>query len=298
MSRRRGGRSASNDWRASQFLWISLIVTALSIMFFFAGRSLFNKMEILGSAAPEGVLARAAKWGGLVVQNVTLNIQPEEHQFFPTEKLQARIQELQGESILSIDISDLQNEIGLSPWVEKVEIRRNFPDHLHFGLHLREPRLLLRASDTWILADKDGTFLYASRSLHGNWIDLPRVFGMEDRLLGEPEEMNRLLVKEKSWLKSLSELLTRLQTQVNLQIMRVDIKEDRWTESAVFELHYKSANSEEFKIHFHSEDWRNRIQSLQFVLSDLMSRNWTKASINGIYPERWYVKNLSSGETN
>ncbi len=256
-------------------------------MFFFAGRSIFNKIEEVGG---RHFFQSLASWGGFTVQNVALSIQPE-NSFLPvTERLKRQVLPLEGRSMWSISPQRISHQIQSYPSVDMVSVRRLWPDRLQMEVRLREPRLALRARDTWIFIDRNGYFLATDRGLKKQSLELPQVYGLEDQLVGEIDDMNRVFSKEQLWLKDLVSLVEILQQQVGLSVWSVSIRENLWARSAVFEISARSQKGEEFGIVFQSEDWKDRISSLQFVLSDLRSREVEKANINAAHSGRLYVE--------
>lgn len=280
-------RNASSDWRASHFLLASLIVMALSITFFFAGRSIFNKIE---EVAGHDLLYRFATWGGFVVENVALNIQPQES-FLPiVDRVKRQLIPLSGKPLFAIDPHDISRQISNSPSVERVWVRRSWPNQIRVDVEIREPKLVLRARDAWIYVDRNGHFIAADRSLRNPSFDLPQVYGFENQLIGEIEDLNRLYTKEKFWLKDLVALIENLKTRVGLSVLSSRVKENPWSQSAIFQLDSVSKKGEEFQITFKEGDWLGRLRPLQFILSDLRTRQLDRVALNASYSGRWYVE--------
>lgn len=260
---------------------------ALSITFFFAGRSIFNKIE---EVAGHGLLYRFATWGGLVVENVALNIQPQESFLPVVDRVKRQVIPLSGKPLFAIDPHDISRQISNSPSVEKVWVRRSWPNQISIDVELREPKLVLRARDAWIYVDRNGHFIAADRALRNPSFDLPQVYGFENQLIGEIEDLNRLYTKEKLWLKDLVALIENLKAHVGFSVWSAKVKENAWSQSAIFELSSVSKKDEEFQIAFQEGDWSGRMLSLQFILSDLRSRKIDRAALNASYPARWYVE--------
>ena len=142
MGLRKRCRSASSDWRASHFLLVSLVVMALSITFFFAGRSIFNKIE---EVVGRGLLYRFATWGGIVVENVALNIQPQDSFLPVVDRVKRQVLPLNGKALFAIDPHEISRQISNSPSVENVWVRSSWTNEISIDVELREPKLDLRA---------------------------------------------------------------------------------------------------------------------------------------------------------
>jgi len=297
-------------------LLVSLIVTAVSIIFFFAGRQIFHKLELdkpitsgttssgkenksaRGKYAEDGLGAtsRRIPWwerwsgiGGTVVSRIELNVESK-HDVQALETFQNQtakfLDTFRGRPMAMLSTESLKRDLLSQAWIEQASVRKIFPDKLQIKIVGREPAFVLRGMDAWVLADSRGSLISASKFLSGRWATLPRVFGIEDRLQGDLDDMDRQLTQERVWLQDLSALLSKLHRQVLLQPQEVKIIPDSWTGSAMFVL--KSAP---YEIRLTSGQWNNRLNYLQYILSDLHSETTesTFARIEGQYPDKWYV---------
>ena len=185
-----------------------------------------------------------------------------------------------------LSAEDLKRELLGQAWIEQASVRKIFPDKLQVKIVGRDPAFVLRGMDAWVLADSRGSLISASKFLSGRWTGLPRVFGMEERLQGDLDDMERHLTQERAWLQDLSLLLSKLSSQVLLQPQEVKIIPDSWTGSAMFVL-----KSSPYEIRLTSGRWINRLSYLQYILSDLRAETepTTFARIEGQYLDKWYV---------
>lgn len=237
-----------------------------------------------------GLLYRFATWGGIVVENVALNIQPQDSFLPVVDRVKRQVLPLNGKALFAIDPHEISRQISNSPSVENVWVRRSWPNQISIDVELREPKLVLRARDAWIYVDRSGHFIAADRALKNPSFELPQVYGFENQLIGEIEDLNRLYTKEKLWLKDLVALIEDLKNNVGLSVWNARVKENSWSQKAVFELESVSKKGEVFQIAFQEGDWAGRLSSLQFILSDLRSRNIDRAALNANYASRWYVE--------
>jgi len=275
-------------------------VTALSIIFFFAVRHFLNRIEELGASPIKTIESRIAKLGGFVISDVNLKIQtPEaeksarivESQFM--QALNRKVDAYRGESIFAVNVQEISKDIEKLAWVQSVEVNRKFPHSLLVQVKARVPFFVLHGTVEWVLADKNGIFISSSKFLNGTWVDLPKVFGMEEQLLGEPDELNRRLFQERAWLKDLANLILTMKSKVLVSVDEEKIKKDQWLNEAVFNLNWtkqKEGKLKRYHTKFLSHHWKSRIRSLQFVLSDLSSRDFDEVNISGQYSGRWIVQ--------
>lgn len=203
-----------------------------------------------------------------------------------TEKLLSGVQ---GQPILMLSVRDVERELLRLPWIESVSVRKQFPSTLEVVVDERQPVFAVRAKDSWALADEDGQVIFVSPALSGAFAHLPRVLGLEGRLVGDIEEMNRALTFEKSWLQDLSLLIRDLSLKTGLTWSEVKIEEEPWMSGAVYHL---TAVEQPWKLSLSHQEWQGRLSYLQYILSDLqdeLSGSEELVYIEGQYPHKWYV---------
>ncbi len=291
--------AASKDWKGKHFLFYSLAVTAVSIMFFFAGQYVYHKIKATEQHPREGILSKIAKLSGMTVEKVNLDLKfddPSLEQSLFVEELKRQVEALKGEMILSIDVGKLASEIDALTWTESISVRRRLPDTLYVEVSARTPRMALRSEEGWVLADRHGVLVFSSQSLRGRWLHLPQVLGLEPELVGETAAMNRRLERERAWLSDLAKLIDTLEGRVLVRVNEARIHRSEWFGEAIFELSWKDANKREVRAKFREGNWEERIRSLQFILSDLHADSFQSLEIMGQYESKWFVKQRAEGE--
>lgn len=83
------------------------------------------------------------------------------------------------DKLFTINLSQVAKNIYRHPWVEHVQIRREFPNRLQIHVTEREPYLYVLAGDTYI-ADKNGV-VFKKKEAHENY-NLPVVSGLSKNL--------------------------------------------------------------------------------------------------------------------
>lgn len=297
MGERRKKRDASKEWKQRHFLLLSLVVTTLSISFFFAGRHIFHKIIDKGYSPSTWALSRVAELGGFVIKSVDLEIQPYENHSGAEEFsdfLKRKALSYEGQPIWTVSLDSIREDIEQLAWAKSVSVTRRLPRSLKISVEPRSPSFVLRAPNSWIVCDKNGVFLFASQSFQGTWSEMPVVTGLEERLRGGIRELNRSLKKEQFWLKDLGLLVDALETQVSLQVETVDIRWDPWLEQPVFRVKTFDRQKRLREIEFLSENWRSRLSSFQYVLSVLDEDNLEGALVLGQYSDRIIVRDYKS----
>ena len=284
-------RSASRDWRAKSFLWTSLIVTALSIIFFFAGRYLSHKIKELDSRSPRQFLYELAQYGGVVISDVQLEsmIDDERLDNPQVRQLSRRLESLKGQIIFNVDIQSLTKEVENLPWVQAVRVYRRFPDKLEVLVEARRPALLVRIQDSWIVVDEAGAFVGNMRSIKKEYFRLPKVFGYENQILGEIEELNRLYEDERSKLADLVKIVRALKEKVSIQTEEVRVQNRDWLDEVLFQVSWRDSQARKYHVSLLSHHWEDRLTSLQFVMSDIAPDSFQEVSILGQYKKRWVL---------
>ncbi|PIR22779.1 MAG: hypothetical protein COV44_06380 [Deltaproteobacteria bacterium CG11_big_fil_rev_8_21_14_0_20_45_16] len=287
----RSARSASRDWRAKSFLWTSLIVTALSIIFFFAGRYLSHKIKELDSRSPQQFLYELAQYGGVVISNIRLESKIDDEPFdsAQVQQLSRRLESLKGQIIFNVDIQSLTKEVENLPWVQAVRVYRRFPDKLEVLVAARQPALLVRAQNSWLIVDEAGAFVGTMRAIKKEYFGLPKVFGYETQISGEIEEINRLYEDERSKLADLVKVVRALKEKVNISVEEVRIQRRDWLDEVLFQVGWRDSQSRKFQVSLLSHYWEDRLTSLQFVMSDIVSDRFQEVSILGQYKKRWVL---------
>lgn len=282
---------SARDWQAKHFFFLSLIVTALSIIFLFAVHQLSNKLRSEG----EGALwfRSLLSGGGFLVESIRLESN-EEESFFPDsmrEPVYLRVEALKNRFLLSLGADEALSPLESIPWLKSVSVKRNWPGELKVRLAWELPSLAVYSGNGWVLVNESGDFIAHSKVLFGSWVDLPQVYGLEDVLRRDVEEMNRSLQQEKLWLQDLQAWRKTLQDRLQLKVLHSNIEWDAWNERPIFSTEVETDSGERsFEIRVAHQQWRNKISSLQYVLTDIITRNLEQNRLSGELPGRWLAQ--------
>lgn len=286
----------TNDWRGWEFLVISLSVTALSIILFFAGRQLFNKLEKVEIFSMNTALQKVSSWGNFTVEQIDYKLEVEgqtDVDFRPLggllDQVQRRVEFVKGKSIFGFKVEALQAELSRLPWVEASSVARRFPNRVEVQLSLRQPYFVVRARDGWVLVDKSGSFLKSSASLSGAWAHLPRVIGLDHQLYGEASGMNRRFKKETKLLKSLAKISKSLRNRMGLKIRQVQIQENKWLNEPIFKMRVCSDSLQCFGLSLSPQSSSQDFTRLQAVLSRFLNEGRLVKSVRAEFDEQVVV---------
>lgn len=314
---------------------ISLVVTTASIIFFFAGRHFFPNIVNETRTAWGVITQRVVEWGGVrlktielqLVANQTADQTPSEEQgkrMAPFEALSAQLKEdlnvYYGSPFWSLDLDHVKQKIMNEGWVKSVYLRRSFPESLKIQIIPKEPTLLVRASEKWVAVDNEGSPLWMSSQIPGSWLNLPIVFGLE-RIFDRGKtliELKRQVTDETDILKDAYQLLSSLHSRVGVDVESVSIKDEAWSQGALFTVKFslpnktiEKSNETKYEVTFLSNQWTQRVASLQFILSDISTKADNKNIDNkllalkklepirilGQYDGRWIVEGVSEPKT-
>ncbi len=64
-----------------------------------------------------------------------------------------------GENMLQLNMSELKNRLLDNPWIEKVRLRREFPNHLHISIHERQAYFWIQNDHNLYYADARGKII-------------------------------------------------------------------------------------------------------------------------------------------
>lgn len=302
-------KNSDDYWRGSRFLVISLVVTASSIIFFFAERHLFSKMDEATTAPwPKKMVQAVAhgviEWGGVKLKGIELEIFPVRAEGDPFAKFASDIRErlsiYYGQPFWLLDLEKVKAEILNEGWVKSVAIRRSFlgaatglsNGSLKIKIFSREPAFLVHGARSWIVIDSEGNFISRANQIPGDWATLPLIYGLEEPYSRErsPIELNRELSKEREFVSDLSQLILALKDQVKIDVDSVTLQKDNWSSEAQYHLKFKNSEQKEVEAIFLSHHWNARLQSFQFILSDLQQKKITPTKILGQYDDRWFIR--------
>jgi hypothetical protein len=230
------------------------------------------------------------------LKTIELQVVTDHKAFDPlAEDLKAKLTSYYGTPFWSMDLQGVKEDILRSGWVRTVFLRRSFPDRLSVRVLAKSPKFLVRGKGAWIATDSDGVPFWVSEHIPGAWLDLPVIYGLEN-IPSQTRELS-VLQREFSDFRTVfvdaAELLNSLKSQVGVEASSLILKEEKW-KKALITVHFGAqrpdGKSSSVEITFLSEDWKSRLSSLQFVLSDLLSSEREEIRILGQYKGRWIVE--------
>lgn len=271
-------RKKTKDWRGWRFVALSSVLALALVGLLFLGRETQLHWDRW--------LPSAGIFQHFQIQEIQLSL----HHSFPSEMpfeslLQRQAESWKGRSIWSFSPKAMAHELSLHAFVERVRVRRLFPNRLEIDILIREPRLLLRGEEAWVLADQNGQLLYVTKALSASLLLLPQVYGLESRLRGDTEQLNHSLAQERQWLSTLYSSWKSLEERLRIQIFKMQLVEAPWS-SSVFVRYFWQGMS--FDLPLDLEE--SRFRALQFILSDLKSREQLSGHLRGNFGSRWYFK--------
>lgn len=296
------------EWRGRKFLAVSLVVTALSIIFFFALRLVSPKIKesAAGLKAYAGFLVqRVIDLGGMKVQTIDLSVVSMEgakgdgavarEKFFSHEKMLGNLRQSLSASIGQpfwlLDLDRVQSEILETGWAKEVFIRRDFPGTLRIQIEPRDPFFVAKAHKGWVVLDESGVAMFALSELPGWLADRPLLFGISS-LMGTDlgvSAINRRIEFERAFISEMAEAVTELEKRLSVKVDSLEFSHQEGTEFSQFRLLWKDKSDRNFSVSLNFGMWRNRLEALQFVLSDSVSRGSSEIEVNGEFDGRWIV---------
>jgi hypothetical protein len=313
------GENRGDEWRGWRFVVVSLAVTIACSIFFFAGRHFFPTMVERARFAWGIVTQRVTEWGGVRLKTIELqllsdqtgeNITGQTKAMQPFDALSVQLKgdlsSYVGAAFWALDLAQVKEQILETGWVRTVYLRRSFPDALKIQIVPRTPVLLARSSTQWITVDEEGAPLLASTQVPGVWLGLPMVYGLEsvfDR--GKTmTEMKRLASDQRNVLKDAHQLAGALKTKIGVDVESIRVRDENWTKSSLLTVRFalpktvgELTSETKYEITFLAYDWASRVSSLQFVLSDLATKNLEQVRVLGQYQGRWIVEDLAPKST-
>jgi len=273
-------------------------------MFFFAARHFLTNMDNKGSSALP--LTRwIAEQGGGKIQSINIEVGdfsvPQDLRKKDVMKpllhsLKQNLEVYRGQYFWAADIEKIKTAVLEEGWVKSVSIKRNFQGSLDIHVEPRIPHFIGRSMHGWVVFDQEGYVLSLSKQVSGTWATLPVIYGLEEVFsMGEsPVEINRKLTSDRKVLKDLAELISELKSKVDIQVETVNVQKDAWTEDFLFDLTWliKKPRGKQItrNLIIRSGHWKDRLENLQFVLSDLKTKKIDGATIRGQFADRWYVE--------
>jgi cell division protein FtsQ len=100
---------------------------------------------------------------------------------------------LQGTNLFDIDLKQVEKRLLTHPLIEKVDVRKNWPDKLTITVSEREPCALLLTSDCILVVDENGICLDKVRSL-SSYRSYPIITGVNPLSLSPGERVSNDLV--------------------------------------------------------------------------------------------------------
>jgi len=159
------------DWQAKHFFLLSLAVTALSIIFLFAGRHVSHKLEAESQSIWFQALDQMLTRGGFVIETVSISSSNTDR-LVPSEamnQLHQRLDALSGRPLVSLSPIRLANELKNRPWVRSASVQRRWPAEVRVVLDWEEPVMLLHSGGGWVALNRHGSFIANSKALLGPW---------------------------------------------------------------------------------------------------------------------------------
>lgn len=296
-----------HEWRARKFLFISLIVTTVSIIFFVAIKALSPTIKE-GAAEWQDKLnpfvQRVIDWGGINVQSISVNVLAGEgahatdrRLFFESssslKKMKEELNAYIGEPFWLVNLETIKLRILDSGWAKEVSIRRSFPYSLEVGILPRNPRFLLKVGPAWMIADGEAMVMSVTEGVPGPFADLPLVFGFGSRWSPSMKvtEINRQAESDRKALIDLSDLIEALESRLKVKVESVSAVWDQWLEQYIFTFSWIEKDSErEIRVSLIQTEDRDRLSALQVVLSELPQTSAQKWDVRGEFGGRWIVK--------
>ena len=143
---------------ASKYLWLGIRAFAMVIVLGYGG---YRGVTLIA-------VAPTLQVGHLVVRG---------HQRLSTGEVLALVDGLRGQNILAIGITEWQQKLLASPWVESATIRRVLPSTLEIMIHERIPMGIGRIGTALYLIDATGVIVDEYGPAYAD-IDLPIIDGL------------------------------------------------------------------------------------------------------------------------
>ena len=304
--------SSQDEWRGARFIFISLLVTTASIIFFFAGRHIFSKIDTGAHSGWRQITGQLTEWGEMKLKSVELHVVnnheivnlPElassDSPFDPIiSRVQKRLDRFEGQSLWSLDLASIKDDILQEGWAKAVYIRRAFPDRLNVQILPRTAQFIMHASKQWVVIDDEGFVISVAKEIPGIWANRILVWGLEDVFSSghSAPELNRGLKQVREAIKDLSMLTNAVSNRLGVAIESAHVAEDAWFGEYLFTLKWtqddekSTAVQKTIEATFLSHHWDDRLENLQYVLSDLHAKGLTNKNIKirGEMPGKWIV---------
>jgi cell division septal protein FtsQ len=105
-------------------------------------------------------------------------------------------------NLLSLNLNQICQQLESSPWIEKAQVKRTFPDQLYIGISERKPAALINLNQLH-LVDRNGVIF--KKAAHQEGQGLPIVTGIEWESLMNNKKKYTILINEALSLLSLFE---------------------------------------------------------------------------------------------
>jgi hypothetical protein len=296
-------RGQDREWRGKRFIFVSLTVTTVSIIFFFALKTIFPTIKAGGAELRDFARRAMIQGGGQVEQiEVEISSSSDAHsRFFETLKseIQMKMESYKGQPFWTVGLKGIQAELVEKGWVHSARVRRSFPQTLAIQVTPRKPLFWVKMQKGWALVDETGYVMSLQPSVEGWLADLPVVVGMRGvyRGVAHLDDINRKSSVEREALLDLAALIREVESRLMVKVDSVRVESDPWFEGNMFTLHWVEARSEksnraerDIAATFLERQWSERMDSLQYVLSDLKKQEFEKVRIFGAYGDRWIVE--------
>lgn len=269
--------SNSKDWKGGRFVLISLFLAFVVIFFFFAGRHIFHTMnQIVASWDSKG-------WTITQTELEILNKDEVCCQDAFVSRAKKEVRSYEGRWFFQAQPSQMIQKFSQEPFVAYVSARRSYQGRLSVQLSLFKPAMLVRGEEAWLLVNKEGRFLSVVQVLKEEHWTLPMIFGLENRLSGDTQQLNHYLVREARWLSQLSRLREELSTRLQIHPQEWTVHENSWSGEAFVEARWQDLTIE-LPLQLDEEAWR----ALQFILSDLRLHENLAGRLKGRFGKKWF----------
>jgi cell division septal protein FtsQ len=142
------------------------------------GRQVWLAIRVLGLLAVVGYGGYRGMTSIVAAQTLQVShLQVRGHHRLSTGEVLALVDGLRGQNILTIRISDWQQKLLASPWVESATIRRVLPATLEIMIHERAPMGIGRLGTSLYLVDAKGVIVDEYGPAYAD-IDLPIIDGL------------------------------------------------------------------------------------------------------------------------
>lgn len=271
----------------SRFVALSLIAATLSIIFFFAASLIFPSLK------KGGLKFEAKAWE---VSELEWVIEKSAGPLFDQEirLMKDDFQKYLGRPFWAVSVGEVTDRLEAAGWFSEVRVSRERLKRIRIEATLRKPSLIIRSERSWLLVDERGYVIAETKELRGSWVELPLLFGMEREI---PEnrsisELNRWLGAKRTQLVAVRQVISDTAQKLNVTFERARISYDPWSDQYLADVSWVEHDGRQFEVTLPASVTAERIQNLQFVLSDLRARNVESAQVLGQFSGRWVAKQL------